>query len=44
MESKLKKIDVRANFSPFFGFNKTALSINDKIGSAENLNTGLSVY
>ncbi|CAM2735977.1 CarboxypepD_reg-like domain-containing protein [Flavobacterium succinicans] len=41
---KLKKIDVRADFSPFFGFNKTAQSINEKLGSAENLNTGFSIY
>jgi hypothetical protein len=41
---KIKKIDVRANFSPSFGYNKSALSINDKMGSAENLNTGMSVY
>ncbi len=41
--TKIKKIDVRANFSPSFGYNKSALSINDKMGSAENLNTSFSV-
>lgn len=41
---KIKKLDLNAQFSPFLGFNKSALSINDKISSAENLNTGFSVY
>lgn len=41
---KIKKLDLNAQFSPFFGFNKSALSINDKISSAENLNTGFSIY
>ncbi|MEO8253240.1 MAG: outer membrane beta-barrel protein [Flavobacterium sp.] len=41
---KIKKIDLRADFSPSFGYNKSALSINDKMGSAENLNTSFSVY
>ncbi len=41
---KIKKLDLNAQFSPFLGFNKSALSINDKISSAENLNTGFSIY
>ena len=41
---KIKKLDMRADFSPSFGYNKSILSINDKMGSAKNLNTGLSVY
>ena len=41
---KIKKLDMRADFSPSFGYNKSVLSINDKMGSAKNLNTGLSVY
>ena len=41
---KIKKIDVRADFSPSFGYNRSILSINDKMGKAENLNAGFSVY
>lgn len=41
---KIKKLDIRADFSPFFGYIKSALSINTIMGSSENLNTGLSVY
>ena len=41
---KFDKIDMRADFSPFFGYIKSALSINTVMGSSENLNTGLSVY
>ena len=40
---KFKKVDIDANFSPFFGYIKSALSINNIMGSSENLNTGLSV-
>ncbi|HJR99872.1 MAG TPA: outer membrane beta-barrel protein [Flavobacterium sp.] len=41
---KIKKIDLRTDFNPFVGYNKTILSINDKMGSAKNLNTGLGIY
>ncbi|MEL1241499.1 outer membrane beta-barrel protein [Flavobacterium flavipallidum] len=40
---KIKKIDLFADFRPNINFNKSVLSINDKMGDAKNLNTGLSV-
>ncbi len=41
---KIKKFDVRADFRPSFSYNKSILSINEKMGSAKNLSSGLSVY
>ncbi|MES2240854.1 MAG: outer membrane beta-barrel protein [Bacteroidota bacterium] len=40
---KIKKLDLRVDVSPSISYNKTVLSINDKLSDAKNLNTGLSV-
>lgn len=41
---KIKKIDLGVHLSPSVGYNKSALSINGKMGSGKNLNSGFSVY
>lgn len=38
--TKFKKYEVDFSLSPFLGFNKSALNINNQMGSAQNLNTG----
>ncbi|GEL10365.1 Outer membrane protein beta-barrel family protein [Flavobacterium glycines] len=40
---KIKKIDMYTDFRPNINYNKSVISINDKLGDAKNLNTGLSV-
>lgn len=41
---KIKKIDLYADFRPNINYNKSVISINDKMGDTKNLNTGFSVY
>lgn len=41
---KLKKIALNVNLNPFISYNKTVLSINEKLSDSKNLNSGLSVY
>lgn len=38
--TKFKKYEIDFSLSPFLGFNKSALNINNQMGSAQNLNTG----
>ncbi|SEA20445.1 Outer membrane receptor proteins, mostly Fe transport [Flavobacterium gillisiae] len=41
---KVKKIDLNVNLNPSFSYNKTVLSINDKLINSKNLNSGLSLF
>jgi hypothetical protein len=41
---KVKKIDLNVNLNPLFSYNKTVLSINDKLINSKNLNSGLSLF
>jgi hypothetical protein len=41
---KIKKIDLYTDFRPSINYNKSVISINDKMSDTKNLNTGFSVY
>ncbi|GGA68293.1 collagen-binding protein [Flavobacterium palustre] len=41
---KIKKIDLRVNLNPSLSYNKSVLSINNKLNNSSNLNSGFSVY
>ncbi len=41
---KIKKIDLHVNLNPSLSYNKSVISINNKINNSNNLNSGFSVY
>lgn len=41
---KIKKIDLYVNLNPSLNYNKSVLSINNKINNSNTLNSGFSVY
>ncbi|MFV8269061.1 outer membrane beta-barrel protein [Flavobacterium sp. GT2N3] len=41
---KIKKIDLQVNLNPSVNYNKSALSINNKINNSNTLNSGFSIY
>ncbi|MEN9910025.1 MAG: hypothetical protein RLZZ540_3184 [Bacteroidota bacterium] len=41
---KIKKIDLRVNLSPSLSYNKSVISINNKINNSNNLNSEFSIY
>jgi hypothetical protein len=41
---KVKKIDLSINLNPSINFNKSVLSINNKISNSNTLNSGFSIY
>lgn len=41
---KIKKIDLSINLNPSVSYNKSVLSINNKINNSKTLNSGFSVY
>ena len=41
---KIKKIDLNVNLNPSVNYNKSVISINNKINDSKTLNSGFSVY
>ncbi|EJL62961.1 outer membrane beta-barrel protein [Flavobacterium sp. CF136] len=41
---KIKKIDLYVNLNPSLNYNKSVLSINNKINNSNTLNSGFSIY
>ncbi|TDE31535.1 hypothetical protein E0I61_02215 [Flavobacterium ranwuense] len=41
---KIKKIDLHVNLNPSVNYNKSVLSINNKINNSNTLNSGFSIY
>ncbi|MBA0882281.1 outer membrane beta-barrel protein [Flavobacterium undicola] len=41
---KIKKIDLHVNLNPSLSYNKSVISINNKINDSKNLNSGFSIY